>query len=293
MWLTTVMIAQKYALGRIRMFRQEAAELGALKDDPKAQALLNGKSTPKTENGKSTSKTEKPSKTDSEHQERPRHILFLGSSLGNFDRSETAPFLSALPLRPGSQDTLLIGLDGRPSAVKQAPGALKTPLAAVTDITRPSTPDYFQGQRKVEVAYHDPKGKTEDFIMHGLEVVDQELKNGSVKDGEEASSGIDLGAWEYKSRYDIRLGKIRSTRLCVKFEKLKKLLLLGRHEAYYESKKDQKVSWRNDEGSLETVDVAAGELLNVEWSCKVGTSEPVTKGCADSDSFNSTPSRKC
>jgi uncharacterized SAM-dependent methyltransferase len=43
----------------------------------------------------------------------------------------------------------------------------------------------------------------------------------------------------------------------------------GRHEAYYESKKDQTVSWQNDEGRLETVSVASGELLNVEWSCKV------------------------
>ncbi|KAJ9122437.1 hypothetical protein QFC22_001862 [Naganishia vaughanmartiniae] len=234
----------KYALGRIRMFRREAAELGALKNDPKAQALLNGKSKAKTEKSSQTS--------EPDHEERPRHILFLGSSLGNFDRSETAPFLSALPLRPGSQDTLLIGLDGRPSAVKRAPGALKTPLAAVTDITRPSTPDYFQGQKKVEVAYHDPKGKTEDFIMHGLEVVDQELKSGTSKDGEESSSGLDLGAWEYKSRYDIKL---------------------GRHEAYYESKKDQTVSWRNEEGKLETIDVAAGELLNVEWSCKYSVTE--------------------
>lgn len=252
------------------MFRQEAAELGALKNDPKAQALLNGKS---------SATAQKPSPTGTiEHEERPRHILFLGSSLGNFDRSETAPFLSALPLRPGSQDTLLIGLDGRPSAVKQAPGALKTPLATVTDITRPSTPDYFQGQKKVEVAYHDPKGKTEDFIMHGLEVVDQELKNGSAKDGEEVPSGIDLGAWEYKSRYDIRLGKIRSTWFRPILQ-LKKLVLPGRHEAYYESKKDQTVSWRNEEGKLESVDVAEGELLNVEWSCKVCAITDCTELC--------------
>ncbi|KAJ9094912.1 hypothetical protein QFC19_007768 [Naganishia cerealis] len=236
----------KYALGRIRMFRQEAAELGALKGDPKAEALLKRKpGVEETIEDTSQSRT-------TEHEERPRHILFLGSSLGNFDRSETAPFLSALPLRPGSQDTLLIGLDGRPTAVKQAPGALKTPLAAVTDLSRPNTPDYFQGQKKVEIAYHDPKGKTKDFIMHGLEVVDQELKNGSGNGETESTTGIDLGAWEYKSRYDIKL---------------------GRHEAYYESKKDQTVSWRNEEGKLEAVDVAAGELLNVEWSCKYSVTE--------------------
>jgi uncharacterized SAM-dependent methyltransferase len=184
------------------MFRKEAAELGALQNDSKVKALTNGKQS------NSSSGTSVSTSADQEDEERPRHILFLGSSLGNFDRSETAPFLSTLPLRPGSQDTLLIGLDGRPSAVKQVQSAgSRTPLSTVTDITRPSTPDYFQGQKKVEIAYDDPKGKTRDFIMHGLEVVNQELKGGKVPDDQSASGCIDLGAWEYKSRYDIRLGK--------------------------------------------------------------------------------------
>jgi hypothetical protein len=32
----------------------------------------------------------------------PLHILFLGSSLGNFDRDGATAFLKSLPLRPGS-----------------------------------------------------------------------------------------------------------------------------------------------------------------------------------------------
>lgn len=219
------------------MFRKEAAELGALKNDPTGDSSRsNGHSdgsTPRdgngstggngpgptqtdahgSTNGKSASGQAAASQPETDHEERPRHILFLGSSLGNFDRSETAPFLSALPLRPGSQDTLLIGLDGRPSAVKhvQTSGS-RTPLGSVTDITRPGTPDYFQGQKKVEIAYDDPKGKTRDFIMHGLEVVNQELKNGG---GTGDDSSLDLGAWEYKSRYNIRLGEPFSTGLIV------------------------------------------------------------------------------
>jgi hypothetical protein len=222
------------------MFRQEAAELGALRNDhngdihgsngdskgsngdsngstPKhGDGSLNGKDTGSNQtrgNGSTNGKDARQGQADAsqpqagDHEERPRHILFLGSSLGNFDRSETAPFLSALPLRPGSQDTLLIGLDGRPSAVKQVQASgTRTPLGSVTDITRPGTPDYFQGQKKVEIAYDDPKGKTRDFIMHGLEVVNQELKNGGVQEGD--SSILDLGAWEYKSRYNIRLGEL-------------------------------------------------------------------------------------
>lgn len=204
------------------MFRQEATELGALKGEHKGDSNGSGGhsngSTPRNGNGPASngsaptqpgtngSNGASAKTASSHHEERPRHILFLGSSLGNFDRSETAPFLSALPLRPGFQDTLLIGLDGRPTAVKQVQASgSRTPLGSVTDITRPGTPDYFQGQKKVEIAYDDPKGKTRDFIMHGLEVVNQELKNGTGLEGDRSS--IDLGAWEYKSRYNIRLGE--------------------------------------------------------------------------------------
>ncbi|WVQ75901.1 hypothetical protein IAR50_005536 [Cryptococcus sp. DSM 104548] len=79
---------------------------------------------------------------------RPLHFVFLGSSLGNFDRPSAAPFLKSLPLRPG--DTLLLGLDGRP-----APGT--------------------EGSKKVEVAYNDPSGHTRAFEEHGWDVVKQEL----------------------------------------------------------------------------------------------------------------------
>ncbi|ODN79544.1 hypothetical protein L202_03501 [Cryptococcus amylolentus CBS 6039] len=79
---------------------------------------------------------------------RPLHYVFLGSSLGNFDRPSAAPFLKSLPLRPG--DTLLLGLDGRP-----APGP--------------------EGNEKVRVAYNDPSGHTRRFEEHGWDIVKQEL----------------------------------------------------------------------------------------------------------------------
>jgi L-histidine Nalpha-methyltransferase / hercynylcysteine S-oxide synthase len=68
----------------------------------------------------------------------PLHILFLGSSLGNFSRPDMASFLLQLPLRPGSGDTLLLGLDGD------------------------------NGKELVERAYDDFKGVTRTFIMNGL-----------------------------------------------------------------------------------------------------------------------------
>jgi L-histidine Nalpha-methyltransferase / hercynylcysteine S-oxide synthase len=67
----------------------------------------------------------------------PLHILFLGSSLGNFHRGEDAQFLRNLPLRPGSGDTLLLGLDH----------------------------DNEAGE--IEEAYNDSKGITRKFIMNG------------------------------------------------------------------------------------------------------------------------------
>jgi L-histidine Nalpha-methyltransferase / hercynylcysteine S-oxide synthase len=68
----------------------------------------------------------------------PIHMLFLGSSLGNFSRPDMASFLSRLPLRPGSGDTLLLGLDGD------------------------------NDKQLVERAYNDRKGITKAFIMNGL-----------------------------------------------------------------------------------------------------------------------------
>jgi len=80
-----------------------------------------------------------------EHRSPPLHLLFLGSSLGNFDRSGSANFLRSLPLRPGSSDTLLLGLDGR------------------------------NEKTRVERAYNDPDGYTTKFILNGLNVVAKAL----------------------------------------------------------------------------------------------------------------------
>ena len=54
----------------------------------------------------------------------PLHILFIGSSLGNFPRGDDASFLRGLPLRPGSGDTFLLGLDhnDNPAEIERAYG---------------------------------------------------------------------------------------------------------------------------------------------------------------------------
>lgn len=68
----------------------------------------------------------------------PLHILFLGSSLGNFGRDECAAFLRALPLRAGPGDTLLLGMD------------------------------HENDKTKLRPAYNDSQGMTQRFVLNAL-----------------------------------------------------------------------------------------------------------------------------
>ncbi|KZT64249.1 DUF323 domain-containing protein [Daedalea quercina L-15889] len=102
-----------------------------------------------------------PPSTPGEHS--PLHILFLGSSLGNFSRGDDATFLQSLPLRPGSGDTLLLGLD------------------------------HDNDARDVGAAYNDTQGVTEAFIMNGLKCAGNVL-------GDE---GLFIeNKWAYVGRYN-------------------------------------------------------------------------------------------
>ena len=111
----------------------------------------------------SLSSDSSPSSTLEETQP-PLHILFLGSSLGNFPREETADFLRSLPLRPGSGDTLLLGLD------------------------------HDNDKEKIEKAYNDSKGYTANFIFNGLRSAGRVLGNEKM---------FDEDKWEYVNRYNI------------------------------------------------------------------------------------------
>lgn len=104
---------------------------------------------------------------------RPLHVMFLGSSLGNFERDEAAPFLKSIPLKQG--DTILLGIDGRP-----APGA--------------------EGRRKIEAAYNDPSGHTRAFEEHGWDVALEELGLPMPKTNDERTV-------EFVGRYNEKLGE--------------------------------------------------------------------------------------
>ena len=112
-----------------------------------------------TAQGTQDSDTTKPSLS-----EQPElHMLFLGSSIGNFSRGEDAQFLRSLPLRAGYGDTLLLGLD------------------------------HDNDREEIEIAYNDPKGFTRSFIMNGLEAAGFALGDSEV---------FDLSNWEYINFYD-------------------------------------------------------------------------------------------
>lgn len=94
----------------------------------------------------------------------PLHIMFLGSSLGNFSRPDAASFLKSLPLRSGHDDTLLLGLD------------------------------HDNDKRLIELAYNDPQGYTKRFIFNGLKAAGRALGDERMFDEEK---------WEYVNYYDI------------------------------------------------------------------------------------------
>lgn len=90
-----------------------------------------------------------PSPTADEPATIPIQILFLGSSIGNFSPNGAADFLRSLPLRAGSGDTLLLGLDHKNDA----------------DLIR--------------LAYDDPHGYTRAFSLNGLDHA-AEVTGGSI-----------------------------------------------------------------------------------------------------------------
>lgn len=105
-----------------------------------------------------------PPSTPGGHQ--PMHIMFLGSSLGNFTRGEDAAFLKSLPLRAGSGDTLLLGLD------------------------------HDNDPKKIERAYDDSTGVTREFIMNGLTCAGKALGNEHL---------FEQDKWEYVGQYNEEL----------------------------------------------------------------------------------------
>lgn len=99
---------------------------------------------------------------------KPKHILWLGSSLGNFKRHEVPVFLAGFrdAIQPG--DTMLIGID-----------SCKDP-------------------KRVYHAYNDRENVTHEFILNGLKHANRIIGQGSV---------FNLEDWQVIGEYDKESGR--------------------------------------------------------------------------------------
>lgn len=89
-----------------------------------------------------------------ENQSKPRVVVFLGSSLGNFTRTEAATFLKGFAkVLVNENDALLIGLDA------------------------------CQDRERVYHGYNDSEGKTHEFYMNGLAQANKLIGHEEFKEG--------------------------------------------------------------------------------------------------------------
>ncbi|OJD40368.1 uncharacterized protein BKCO1_1000233 [Diplodia corticola] len=98
---------------------------------------------------------------------RPKTVLWIGSSVGNFKRHEAGPFLHSVSDSLQTGDKLLIGID-----------ACKDP-------------------KRVYHAYNDRHGVTHDFILNGLKNANRILGSEQFKPGE----------WDVIGEYDSQNGR--------------------------------------------------------------------------------------
>lgn len=97
----------------------------------------------------------------------PKCILWMGSSIGNFDRSSAAAFLRQIAAVLGPQDCMLIGIDG------------------------------CQDKDTIYQAYNDREGKTHEFDRNGLTHANKILGRQVFKQDE----------WEIIGEYDVVAGR--------------------------------------------------------------------------------------
>ncbi|KAJ4334700.1 hypothetical protein N0V95_009101 [Ascochyta clinopodiicola] len=100
-------------------------------------------------------------------KDKPKTILWLGSSLGNFKRHEAAPFLAGFGDVIKTGDTMLIGID-----------SCKDPS-------------------RVYHAYNDRQNVTHEFVLNGLKHANKLMENETFK----------LDEWEVIGEYDVKAGR--------------------------------------------------------------------------------------
>ena len=136
----------------------------------------------------------------------PCWVAFLGSTIGNFEPAGAVRLLRRVAAKMRSGDRFLLGADLRPGPRKS--------------------------KARLELAYNDPAGVTEEFSRNVLRVLNREL-----------GADFDVDAFRYVSFYDQERGRI---------------------ETHQESLRDQVVRF----GDGSDVELRAGERIRTEISAK-------------------------
>ena len=103
----------------------------------------------------------------------PRWLAFLGSTLGNFESSESVQLLERIAAGMGSQDRFLLGIDLRSGPLKSV--------------------------ERIELAYDDPPGITSAFSLNVLNVLNHEV-----------GSDFDVESFRHRSFYNVEEGRIET-----------------------------------------------------------------------------------
>jgi EasF-like predicted methyltransferase len=137
----------------------------------------------------------------------PKTILWLGSSLGNLTYQENVDFLSNFVKGLNKGDRFLIGVD------------------------------HCRNAKEVGYAYDDPHGVSEDFIMNGLDNINNIL----------GYEFINRDNFSYHSVTDMEKGY---------------------HESAYKSKADQNLVYRKHNQEDVNIRIQKDEIIHVEFSFK-------------------------
>jgi L-histidine Nalpha-methyltransferase / hercynylcysteine S-oxide synthase len=143
----------------------------------------------------------------------PKTIMWLGSSVGNLDREEAGQFIGRIQEQCMMEgDNFFIGIDQR------------------------------NDPQKIALAYNEPAGITREFIMNGLDHINDMLEQ----------PFIDRNNFEYISDY-------RQDE--------------GRHVAHYKAVRDCVLKYRPSNGALTQIVVIKDEMIYVESSYKYSPAE--------------------
>ncbi|KAG2182936.1 hypothetical protein INT44_005917 [Umbelopsis vinacea] len=143
----------------------------------------------------------------------PKTIMWLGSSVGNLDREEAGQFIGRIQDQCMTEgDNFFIGIDQR------------------------------NDPQKISLAYNEPAGITREFIMNGLDHINEMLEQ----------PFIDRNNFEYISDY-------RQDE--------------GRHVAHYKAIRDCVLKYRPTNGAVTQITVVKDEMIYVETSYKYSPSE--------------------